>query len=207
MLSRRLCLAAIVVLSGWASSVSATLLPAVVVNEQEWLQPLDFVSLSWNTISTVCDPESGACNGTLGGHDVSGWTWAGLNAVFAMTSAFTGAPPGDIAAGLNSAWAPLFLESFAANDVDPGRSMVNGFVRERQVLSDGTVFYGLVYVADAHRPPFVDSVAAIPTISTTGQQNIGAWLYRETANAVPAPPSLALFALSLALLRLNFRIK
>ncbi len=49
------------------------------VNGVEWLQPVDFVNLSWNDINTVCDATSGFCNGSLNGNDITGWTWASLD--------------------------------------------------------------------------------------------------------------------------------
>ena len=198
---RRFCLAAIFSLSGWAGSASAVLLPPVTVNGLEWLQPLDFVSLGWNDISTVCNPVSGACNGTLGGNDITGWTWAGLNDVYAMTSAFTGGPPGDYSSLFDTSWAPLFLQSFDATDVDPARSMVTGIVRERDMLGNDFFVYGFVAVTDFHEwPTYLDSVQVNPYFE--GDLRLGAWLYRDPSSvvSVPAPATLALFALSLAIL-------
>lgn len=46
------------------------------VDGKEWYQPDLFSNLSWNEINAIC-PE-GVCNGTLNGHDMTGWTWASL---------------------------------------------------------------------------------------------------------------------------------
>jgi hypothetical protein len=66
----------VVLAFGWDGSASAALMPPVVVNGLEWLQPFDFTSLSWNDISAVCDPTTGYCDGSLNTIDVTGYTWS-----------------------------------------------------------------------------------------------------------------------------------
>jgi hypothetical protein len=40
----------------------------IAVAGREWLQPVDFVNFSWNTINETCDAANGgACAGSLGG--------------------------------------------------------------------------------------------------------------------------------------------
>ncbi|KZX58327.1 hypothetical protein A3709_02370 [Halioglobus sp. HI00S01] len=45
---------------------------AVEVDGREWLQPMEFLNLSWLDVAAICDSNTGACNGMLGAIDVTG---------------------------------------------------------------------------------------------------------------------------------------
>lgn len=92
---------------------------SVVRAGKEWLQPLDFVNLSWNNVAAVCPPPSGACSGFLNGIDVTGYTWATVDDMNALFSSYgivppMGPGPDDQGGGINSPWAPLLHSDFDA---------------------------------------------------------------------------------------------
>ncbi len=69
--------------------VDAMPLDPIAVNGKLWLQPLDFVGLSWSEISGVCDPN---CNGELAGIDLAGWQWASTAEVNSLFNFYIGTP-------------------------------------------------------------------------------------------------------------------
>lgn len=112
----RIGLAAVLWVFLGTGSAHATLLPPVTVGGTEWLQPLDFVNYTWNAISTVCDVTTGACNGSLGGNDLTGWTWADVDDLNALFNHYIGSPalgpgPSTISGDLGTDW----VESMTAD--------------------------------------------------------------------------------------------
>ena len=57
---------------------------AVVVNGREWRQLTEVAGFTWSQVATVCNSESGACSGSLGGVSFDGWTWASNQDVQAL---------------------------------------------------------------------------------------------------------------------------
>jgi hypothetical protein len=181
---------------GWTGSAGAALMPPVSVDDRLWLQPLDFVNNSWNDIAAVCDPTTGACNGSLGGNDVTGWTWAGIPDLIDLFTAF-GIPGTQVnnqwsvlVTPATTTWAPLFLGSFLATNVYPE---VTGYLRYQ---------VGFAAVAD-DIPTFAPLLfdGAQVTASPGGNANasseiIGGWFYRT----VPSPATVSLLCLGLAAL-------
>lgn len=118
----------------WAGSAKAAV---VTLNGVEWQQPDSFDSSSWNDISAVCDYISGACNGSLHGIDLTGWTWASVDDLNDLFNAYySGIPsalvwenmgPGPDVQGNSdtSFWAPNFggsgfQVSFSGYEDPPG---------------------------------------------------------------------------------------
>lgn len=65
---------------------------SVIRDGKEWLQPIAFVGLSWDEVSAVCPACSGLCSGTLGGIDVTGYTWGSINAINALFNSYGVSP-------------------------------------------------------------------------------------------------------------------
>jgi hypothetical protein len=92
----------------------------VVANGKEWLQPDRFLYLSWNQINAVCP--AGVCrdNGTLNGHDMTGWTWASADELNSLFNYYLGAEllgPGPSA----------YSWSEGENNPPPNRGFANDF--------------------------------------------------------------------------------
>jgi hypothetical protein len=80
---------------------------------KEWLQPALF-NLSWDQINAVCP--GGVCrdNGRLNGYDMTGWTWASVNEVFALFNYYIGrdqlvGDSGAYVGDFDSKWATAFF--------------------------------------------------------------------------------------------------
>jgi hypothetical protein len=193
---------------GWAGASNAGLMPPVTVNGQEWLQPVDFVNLSWNDIATACDASTGICTGSLGGNDLTGWMWAGIHEINGLFNVYLGDAGFSpllhpFVAGnrtqRNSLWAPAFFEDFIPLDCEAGPS---GQCRMRGILRNlnGS---GLAYsttiqdgTAETRTDTFSsDQFTGVGTVSPTR----GGWFYRDAAE-VPTPPIIPLFVLGLAAL-------
>jgi hypothetical protein len=80
----------VLIVTGMAGQANADLQPPVTVNELEWLQPVDFQGYTWSAINTVCNATTGTCNGSLGGNDLTGWTWAGVDDINGLFNHYIG---------------------------------------------------------------------------------------------------------------------
>ncbi len=80
------------VLTLFAAGVHATSIQPVHVGERQWLQPNAFVDIRWWDVEDICDTQTGTCEGSLNGVDLSGWTWASLGDVNNLFNSFIGQP-------------------------------------------------------------------------------------------------------------------
>jgi hypothetical protein len=199
---------AVLVLTAWAGSTSAALLPPVSVNGKEWLQPLDFTSYSWNTISTVCNTTTGACNGSLGGNDMTGWTWADVDAVNGLFNTYISDAGGNAYYGyplsgpsgafeLNSTWAPAILSDFQATGVT-GNQLMGWLSTE---IYPTAAYVGTVTDFNA---PSSDSASTDGfSAKVNAGFGVGAWFVRDAPSGVPVPGTLFLLGLGLLGLRVS----
>jgi hypothetical protein len=87
----------------------------ITVEGRVWAQPDLFAYLSWNDINAVCP--DGVCvdGGMLNGHDMTGWTWAGVDEVNSLFNFYIGrgamGPGPGSYQELDSEWAPEFFSS------------------------------------------------------------------------------------------------
>ena len=63
--------------------------PVTDASGREWRQLYETTGLSWNQVAQVC-PRDGAtaCSGTVGGQDLTGWTWGTADQVAALLSPY-----------------------------------------------------------------------------------------------------------------------
>ena len=87
---------------------TATSTAAPTVDGREWRELFETTGLSWSQVASVC-PIDGrtACSGAVGGHDLTGWTWATADQVRDLLD--------DYAPGLATADPPVVsgVEGFA----------------------------------------------------------------------------------------------
>mgnify|MGYP003678319429 CR=1 FL=1 len=194
-------------------NVHATPMSPVSVAGNEWLQPVEFSAASWNDITAICDPDTGACSGSLLGYELTGWTWASVEAVNALfnhylAGAGVSAPrllgPGpDIYVELGrESWVDELLADGWQLVGEPGQDeLLQGlastlgrfYLGERRPIS---AFIGYVKVASQARQvysgAFTDSHADRTAVGK------GAFFYR--AADVPVPGTVLLLGLALVIL-------
>ncbi len=207
----------VLILAAGAGTVNAV---PINVNGLEWLQPVDFVNLSWNDISPVCDPTSGACTGLLNGVDVTGYTWADVDDMNGLFNHYLGAEdtmgPGpdrfrtfDIIAADT-----FFADGWEHQNLDTFFKDLFGWTRSSfdSALCTGLCgglagLQNVVFDPPGFRNPdliFTDA----SRLKNRPQSNIGAWLYRdepEQPPQIPIPATLPLLGLGLAALGYNRR--
>lgn len=206
-------LLAILFLTGWASSVSAVLIPGsdiISVDGTKWAQVDLFRRLSWNDINTVCP--SGVCgNGTLNGYDMAGWAWASvddLNALFNVYlsaegvsgESLLGPGPDYLQPFADTAWAPAFFA-----DGWRGTTVSSSEIRTWGMTSTPAApaaTLARAYTANMSdylsiRNDYASTVNVAPRSSR--QSDRGGWFYQISESAsVPTPATLCLFGLALA---------
>ncbi len=204
-------------------SANAALLPPVTVVGTAWLQPLDFVSYDWNAISTVCDPTSGFCNGSLGGNDITGWTWASVDDANALFNYYIGVPalgPGPSSVdGYPSGpnwFAPIqaagFLPTYTYSDSSRDLTFIVGKLRNTLSYDSAYAHVGRVGISSNATEGFTD-VSFADTNSTVDKAfpatvyGYGAWLYQGDLStiAVSTTDTLALVGLGLCVLGFTSR--
>ena len=153
---------------------------------REWLTSMGPTHV--DSALTLCDSGTGACSGSGGGFDYSGWYWArtaDINELFRNVGipGFAGNAPAGVAE-VNSSWAPAFVDTDDGGP-DPGLFVANFGAREVNARTLGGLTGARV----------IDEVAGADVANTDLDPSRLAtedvWLYRRAAT-VPEPSSLAL---------------
>lgn len=203
------------------SSLAHTL-PIVTVDGKEWLQPKDFIDLTWNTIAGVCDPVTGDCGvGSLGPvTDMDSWTWASVDDLNALMNTLGGGwlgpgPDSEIWVPYDS-WFPAFLAAgFALTyDIDPAYRAIFGITRTvgfDVVPEGGPVAYFGGPTSDQF-DDFCCDIAYSNQFTPLDDSPFltGGWFFRTgqvSPPAVPISSTAALFGLGLAALRITRRTR
>ena len=190
-----------------------------IVNGREWYQPNDVTNYSWSDFDAICP--LGLCSGQIGGSgpDLTGWVWASVYDVGDLFQATTPHPGGianytDATPLQDPFWVYSFLGVFDRTyyEVSPpyGAMGVFGLTSTRDDTT-GTPYWGVVgaYISGWVAPgmPEVDGVARTElSTEASPDDRIGAWLYRYDPATVPAPATILLLAIGLALLAWTKRV-
>jgi len=167
----------------------AALMSPVLVDGNEWLQPVDFVGLQWADIAGVCDPLTGACAGALNGNDMSGWSWASSDEVAALFGFYFGTSGGYLFTGPLAVGFQFFADGWVPTQAPtPGQLDTVGFVKDSSAIAAGighATSFG-ISAANAQNPYPGSPIVSAP----------GGWFSRVAA--VPSPATLPLLCLALA---------
>ncbi|MCP4044423.1 MAG: hypothetical protein GY732_00360 [Gammaproteobacteria bacterium] len=187
---------------------------AVEVDGKDWLQPVDFLpNLSWNDVAVVCPPPTGACNGTLGTTDVTGYTWASVDDINSLFNVYGVAPPlsgPDYRETIDSAWAPAILGDFDATYADVRIEQVWGWSRTVSSQSEAYAPAVEFYPDPLTHDPREDEANTEATYQPATQYpDLGAWLYLDLTAPDPTPvptpvPTSGIYGLILTILGLAF---
>ena len=198
----------LLVSAGWAHG------SPIVADGREWLQPADFLGLSWNGVNDACNPAvDGRCTGEIGGFDLQGWTWASVEDMQALFNFYIG----------SDELGPELVSVFSEVGTDwAGQIFADGF-RETATFANGALgIYGWTrtLVPGTVNPAYTAGAAWLEnTLQNQAQTGgvsenqvdfvlfggpIGVWFYREP-ESVPAPSTLVLLALGLWLMGLSRR--
>lgn len=196
------------------ASAHATLQPPVTVGSTEWLQPLDFLGYTWNDINSVCNSTTGVCSGSLGGNDLTGWTWARVDDVNALFNYYipggTLGPGPDLATGGPfSDWlTPMlddgFLVTGTGND-SIQYELIQGSVRTS--YDSQKAYYAFMAVSNSIGGGFFDNADAYTSLThdKTYVDTIGGgWFVRGDTSTISVPITDTLALLALGLCALGF---
>ena len=109
-------------MGGLGSVGAPTSRAAPTVDGREWRELFETTGLSWSQVASVCPTDGAtACSGTVGGRNLTGWTWATAGQVRDLLDDHapglaTAEPP--VVSGIDGFWGGIsFLGSDAVDDV------------------------------------------------------------------------------------------
>ncbi len=174
----------------------------VVLDGREWRQLTETVNFTWNEVATVCPANGGACNGSLGSVDFSGWNWATAlevgdhlfrSYIPAFPSSFT-----EEFTEIGSSWGPAFFSDFeptlSATGTDFAFQNVLGLSATIRSAPDfayaPTILNREEDTLQDFDPLIFPDIANIGMGRNTDEPSayFGVWLYRP----VPIPPAIVL---------------
>lgn len=171
----------------------------VFVEGREWVQPDLFLGMTWAGINSTCP--GGVCgSGTLNGHDMDGWIWAGLEDMNQLFNYYIGSDVLGPGPGTYFG-APGDFTVYNAFVADGWRrtALVFGIQTVGRIADHTTSvpFLGNINVSlfggSRGSRAFTNDVSSL-----YGYNDVGAWFYRADApSAVPLPSSLWLLAAAL----------
>jgi len=176
---------------------------AVIVGDREWRQLTETVGFTWTQVSTVCDPSTGVCSGSLGDVSFDGWIWADATAVRELfdelilpeSTQFADVYPSRFEEPWSGNLIPplispdMFLPTYQGNFFRAVAGWLRSLADQSDYAMTASLEHGLYSL-----PHFatVGSQAHVDTVS----DYYGVWLYRDLVT-VPEPGTLALFGLGL----------
>ncbi|HEY9192851.1 MAG TPA: PEP-CTERM sorting domain-containing protein [Methyloversatilis sp.] len=184
----------------WSVTTTA-ITDTVTVGGAEWAQVNLFHDVSWDEVQAVCPGGVCASGSSLGGWDLTGWTWASASAVGDLFHVLTdGAHPGGVVAvkEAGSAWASLWKTSYHFNPTysDPDVTYIWGLSSSLTANSEAV----LPYILDAALASEEDVARTeLTSFKDDKAPGLGVWLFRPVA-AVPEPSVYAMLLLGLGVI-------
>lgn len=151
-----------------------------------WRQVVGTTGHTWDQVGSICPTDGSTCSGSLGGLDMTGWTWASQQDVLGLFSEFAPeiVPGGSVGgpaytlAGLG--FTGVFIPTSEFYTVVGGFFSISGWTR---TASDGLA---IVPGVSASYNPHDGAFSVLGTAPTdSASQYRGVWLYR----AAPACPA------------------
>ena len=179
---------------------SSNSIAGVIIGDNEWLQPADFLGLTYNQIGAVCDTNpmgvgSGNCSGILstgsGPIDLTGFIWASDEQVRGLFETFVGAPVPDSFSEVDSTWAPALLSLFNPTSIS---SLVGPSLAGLTRSNMGGAVVRQLFDDEAGD---LDQIRSFQAGVDFVQPTIGAWFFRPVPTSVPAPAPVLLLGLGL----------
>lgn len=165
---------------------AAPITKTVIVNGNEWAQPIEFLALKRSEIAAVCP--AGVCSGSLNGFDMNGWTWASSDDVNALFNHYIGSDelgPGPDWADLPSIfWHSQFFMQFQNTSIVNSHLAIEGWLRECSFIeylagNNGHLGSIIVYEDGGNLTSNPGTAPTSVAPDCEGQENgIGAWFYR-----------------------------
>jgi hypothetical protein len=197
-------LALVALLSITTSPVSAVLITdTVTVDGTKWAQVDLFRNVSWNTWNAACP--AGACipGSSVGGYDMTGWTWASAAQVIGLFEFVSGltadaTPDGGVVQELNSIWAPELLTMFRPTSTSYwfGHRYIAGLIstdsNDTEWDRGGVASLGDLKAQDRIDYGKTDDDAIVKRVAA---YHNGAWVVQSAS--IPEPSTLAIFGLGL----------
>ncbi len=167
----------------------------IVIGDAEWRELTETTGYTWYGVASVCDFRTGACDGTIGDVDFSGWTWASTREVGALFSALTPHAGGAARlAELNAFWGSSFFDVFAPTMTAGFGHYAAGWTRT--AVSRHRAAWARAIDSNGRRPDEVNN--AITARMDSRHRANGVWLYRTVQAQVPEPGTLLLMVAGLA---------
>lgn len=164
---------------------------------KEWRQVTDTQGISWSDIASAC-PLNGisACNGSVDGVNLTGWTFASAQQVGDLFSYF-----GDFPGGITLANVPQ-ATSHAGEFLDTaiGPTYTDNVIRFVMGWTSTPTPGGSIWVAEVIQrvqpdPSNTDLWSTADNFGPGQAFAVGSWMWRPAISAVPEPATWALFIL------------
>lgn len=185
-------------------TATASLLPAVNVNDTRWLQPLDFVNTSWNEVAAVCSFADGTCNGSLNGHDLTGWVWADTDDIRGLLDFYEFPSRRAYGRFFSSRYGTPFEPTSSSGGFDEASVSLSAFHRDRN--EDGKI--GSSYIDWRYSYEYDLSYVSINYGSSDldyASPNRGVYFFEAPDVAVSTPGTVFMILSGLLILVLRFK--
>ena len=165
---------------------------AIIIDGKDWREVVDTINLGWQDLETVCDVDTGVCEGSIDGVDFTGWTWASIEDVGSMFDSLIPEAFGSFTElrdhwERNSLWAPALIDNdrdgpnegfFRGTSTYPTYSRIMGRTRSTQPDLSANMYYTIItdHFPGATTADFITTDKV--TSGREGHWSMGHWMYR-----------------------------